>query len=431
MSITNTKSLQEVIAAAVAPRVRQSLQKQAEDQFHPHSETTDEVSPPDHYVTNKFKHRPETFAPAGVSSYGQQQRRDLLDQPNIGPIPDKASSDLPTNLSSKDDIPGNHLYDVLDTMETAAGKVAEPTAQGPAVSDKLSLKESSYTHTQIKEASLHVQQGLQEIQAQGQQIIDLLLSAASTVSGQNTKQASAGNSALFNTVTADAVTESLKLASDDARDSALTSWAEIIDDAIYAAEGTALALKTAADEELQNAEGLSAPDVPPVEDIPIGDVNGEQAMDAMTDPAAQSDIPPEEAEALLQQSLMENGVDPSAALDEGLADESGLSAEEGLPAEEGASPEEAEAFVQALLESGVTPEEIQEAAAELSAEGDQGIDPAEGAAVDEEAVKTGSYKFASFIERRTPKTASQESRSAIVRGAMRELIYGPRFLNFT
>jgi hypothetical protein len=415
MTFSNTKSLSDVIAEVMAPRVKQSLQKQAEDQFHPHSETTSEVNPPDHYVTNKLKHKPDDYASADVSSYGQQQRRDLLDQPNIGPIPDKASSDQPSNLSSKDDIPGNHLYDVLDTMATPTGSKAETAPQGPMPSDKLKLKEASY----------NIQKGIAEIQEQGRVLIDHLLNAVTL-----SKQAS-GNPPAAQETTAEAVAASLKLASDDMRGSASMFWADVIDDALYAAEVIAREVKTAEDELTDGTE-----------QVPTGDVGGAEAMGAMTG----DELPPEEAEAMLQQSLQENGISPEelggapeelGGTPEGGLDDLGAEAGdpaagfEGDPEEGGLGDDpEAEQFVEALLEAGVTPEELQAAMEELNAEGEQGIAPEAGVLADEEAAKMGSYKFASFVPRRAMKTAEQEARSALIRGTMREFVYGPAHRNF-
>jgi hypothetical protein len=84
-----------------------------------------------------------------------------------------------------------------------------------------------------------------------------------------------------------------------------------------------------------------------------------------------------------------------------------------------------------LEQQGFSLDEIIDAAETVLAEQDAGIDPAAGAVADEEAEKTGHYKFASFIGRPRNKTAEQEQRAARARRAMRDQIKGPGVKDFS
>jgi hypothetical protein len=151
-------------------------------------------------------------------------------------------------------------------------------------------------------------------------------------------------------------------------------------------------------------------------------------MAAMSDPAptdggGEPPLSEEEAQALMAQSLQENGVDLGA-----------IGGDPGTPIpDEGAvdfSPEELAMFEQAMQQAGVSPEEVAQAISELEAEQEAGITPEQGMVADEEAAKTGHYKFASFINRPVAKTAEQEQRAAKIRGAIRDFLYGPSTHNF-
>ena len=428
---TSTSALiEKVVGHMIAERTSMAT-KQASQQS-PASVTNMEESDPDQKVTQKLQHTGKDYEKATMTSYGLQQTRDLTAQgPNAGPLPDKASSDQPDDRSSMNDTQSNPLYDVFDSVGEPTQNIDDPGTQGEAVSEKLQLK---------KDAAALLSR-LDDVNKQGQQIIDYMMNL--TV---ERKQAGA-DQALYSQD--ELLTEAAKLASADAETMVKTALLHAVDDAIYAAEGAALEIKRAEAEDQQpgrpaktesrtpikkQATGLEPPPeaMPaaptPGEMPPTGDVGGEQAMDAMSEPAPGAEsgggppISEEEAQALMAESLQENGVDPGAL--EG-GDESGTDG-----AVTDISPEEMAMFEQAMQQAGVTPEEVAEAISELEAEQGAGIAPAEGAVADAEAAKTGHYKFASFINRPTAKTAQQEQRAAMIRGAVRDFVYGPSTRNF-
>lgn len=425
---TSTSQLiEKVVGRMIAERTSMAT-KQASQQS-PASVTNMEESDPDQKVTQKLQHTGKDYEKATMTSFGLQQTRDLTGQgPNTGPLPDKASSDQSDDRSSMNDTKSNPLYDVFDSVGEPTQNIDDPGTQGEAVSDKLQLK---------KDAAALLSR-LDDVNKQGQQIIDYMMNL--TV---ERKQAGADQTLYSQD---ELLTEAAKLASADAETMVKTALLHAVDDAIYAAEGAALEIKRAEAEAQhpgrpvktetlapikKQATGLEPPpEAPPAEMPPTGDVGGEQAMDAMSAPAPGAEpggeppISEEEAQALMAESLQENGVDPGALEGDG----------GGEPGGDGGgidiSPEEMALFEQAMQQAGVTPEEVAEAISELEAEQGAGIGPDEGAVADEEAAKTGHYKFASFINRPAAKTAQQEQRAAMIRGAVRDFVYGPSTRNF-
>ena len=383
------------------------------------------------YVTNRLKHTGEDYAKATVTSYGLQQTRDLLAQgPNIGPLPDKASSDQENDRSSEHDIKNNPLYDVFHTPEEPTEKITDPGTQGDTVSEKLQLKKDA--------AALLTR--LDDVNKQGQQIIDYLMHLT-------VQQKQAGTPAVTppGYTQEELITEAVKLADADAKTQIKTAMLHIIDDALYAAEAAVLEIKQAESEESKKAVSVpnpvSLPGLPKLASggemlkeeppaplpaaPPAAEVGGEQAMGAMTDPTpsegmgGEPSISEEEAQALMAQSLQENGVDPAMLGGESMPDD-------GVEI----SPDEFAAFEAAMQQAGITPEEMDAVIQELQQEEAAGVTPEEGMIADEETAKTGHYKFASFVKRPAGKTAQQEQRAAMIRGAVRDFVYGPSPRNF-
>ena len=68
------------------------------------SVTNTEEHDSEQHVTGKLQHKGEDYEKAEETSYGKQITRDLLGQgPNVGPLPDKASSDQPEERSGSMD----------------------------------------------------------------------------------------------------------------------------------------------------------------------------------------------------------------------------------------------------------------------------------------------------------------------------------------
>ncbi len=419
-STTSTSALiEKVVGRMIAERMDMAGKHASLES--PQSVPNVEESSPEQKVTQKLQHKGEDYEKANETSFGRQITRDLLGQgPNSGPLPDKASSDQPEDRSSENDIKDNPLFDVFHSVGEPTQEIDDPGTQGDPVSEKLQLK---------KDAAAILSR-MDDVNKQGQQIIDYLMALTVERKEANAEQRTYTQDEL--------ITEAAKLATADALTEVKTAMVTLVDDAIYAAEATALAIKNeqntaqqkaASEDETQEPPQAAAGEESPEQPVPpTADVGGEQAMAAMTEPApagepgGEAPISEEEAQALMGQSLQEIGIEPAAA------PEGGEIAPEGESID--ISPEELALFEQAMQQAGVTPEEVAEAIAELEAEQGAGIDPAEGAVADEEAAKTGHYKFASFINRPAAKTAEQEQRAAMIRGAVRDFVFGPSTRNF-
>jgi hypothetical protein len=372
------------------------------------------------YVTQKLQHKGEDFAPAGQTSYGKQQTRDLANQgPNTGPLADKEST-LPQDTDPKHDIPDNPLMDVFDSAGEPDNGLGEPDNQGEPVDEKLQLK---------KEASAMFAR-LDEISALGQQITDYMMTLVAAE-----KNASLADSPVYNS---NAVLNDIKAQQNTpivTENEIKLATADMCENMLYAAEATALALANSIkDKQVKQAEGEQ--EVPPQQEL-----GAEEAMGAMSQPTGletggPDDISEEEANQLMSQSLAANGVSEGDLGGGGLGDiqgELGAGGEAGLGGGEGEidiSPEELALFEQAMQEAGVTPEDVEQAVAEMQAEQGAGVSPEDAAVAEEEALKTGHYKFASLIPQRESKTADQEKRSALIRGMIRDFYYGPAVTNF-
>jgi len=413
---TSTAALLEKVVGRIIEEQTQRMHKSASQQS-PNSVSNVEESSPEQKVTQKLQHKGDDYAKATMTSFGLQQTRDLTGQgPNTGPLPDKASSDQPEDRSSENDTKSNPLYDVFHTPEKPTQEVSDPGTQGDPVSEKLQLKKDA--------AALLTR--MDDVNRQGQEIIDYLMRL--TV---DQKHAGAPAVTPPSYSQEELLTEAAKLATGDAMTQVKTALLHAVDDAIYAAEATALQVKQAEKTAKQDAPIKLPPLSPPAKQAsddkelpPPTEVGGEQAMAAMSDPAPAemgAPISEEEAQALMMQSLQENGIDPGAV-------DGGAGALDTPDID--ISPEEIAMFEQAMQQAGVGPEEVAQAIAELEAEQGAGITPEQGMIADEEAAKTGHYKFASFINRPAAKTAQQEQRAAMIRGAVRDFIYGPSTRNF-
>jgi len=415
---TSTSALIEKVVGRMIAERTQMASKTASQQS-PNSAANVEESSPDQKVTQKLQHKGDEYAKATMTSFGLQQTRDLIGQgPNTGPLPDKASSDQPEDRSSENDTKSNPLYDVFSAPGEPTQEINDPGTQGDAVSEKLQLKKDA--------AALLTR--MDDVNQQGREIIDYLmrLTVEKNANVPAVEPPSYSQDELL--------AEAAKLATADAMTQVKTAMLHAVDDAIYAAETAALEIKRAEQEPLPKeavtdqtppAKQASGEQPPP----PAADVGGAAAMEAMSDPAPSEEggngggelpISEEEAQALMAESLQENGIGPDA-----FAEEPG-----GEPGGIDISPEEIALFEQAMQQAGVSPEEVAQAIAELEAEQGAGITPDQGMIADEEAAKTGHYKFASFINRPSAKTAQQEQRAAMIRGAVRDFIYGPFSRNF-
>ena len=416
---TSTSALIEKVVGRMIAERTQMATKTASQQS-PNSAANVEESSPDQKVTQKLQHKGDEYAKATMTSFGLQQTRDLIGQgPNTGPLPDKASSDQPEDRSSENDTKSNPLYDVFSAPGEPTQEINDPGTQGDAVSEKLQLKKDA--------AALLTR--MDDVNQQGREIIDYLmrLTVEKNADAPAVEPPSYSQDELL--------AEAAKLATADAMTQVKTAMLHAVDDAIYAAETAALEIKRA--EQEPPPKETAADQTPPAkqasgEQLPLpaaADVGGAAAMEAMSDPApSQGDggggerpISEEEAQALMAESLQENGIGPDAFGEEPLGEPEG-----GIDI----SPEEIALFEQAMQQAGVSPEEVAQAIAELEAEQGAGITPDQGMIADEEAAKTGHYKFASFINRPSAKTAQQEQRAAMIRGAVRDFIYGPATRNF-
>jgi hypothetical protein len=402
--------------------VSKQLQKQA-SQLSPNSVTNQENSSSEQYVSKKLQHTGENFAPAGQTSYGLQQTRDLANQgPNTGPLADTIS-DLPQNRDPLHDIPDNPLMTVLESAGEPEQGTKEPEVQGDAASEKLQLK---------KDASVLLQR-FDETAKLGQQLVDHMMSLIATQ-----KTASISNKPVY---TPESVLEETKAqAAEQEIESLKTATVEMVENTIYAAGAVALAIKEKMDAAKQTKQASG--ELPPEEGgvAPQAEVGGDAALAAMQqptgmEPGGSEDISEAEAQALMQQSLAENGAVPEdVAPPEGdlLAAEGGDLGGDlggGDLGGESISPEEMALFQQAMQQAGIGPEEMAQAIAEIQAEQGAGITQEEANLGDDEAAKTGHYKFASVVQRQ-PKAPDQEKRAACVRGVIREFCRGLDITNF-
>jgi hypothetical protein len=435
------------VTDVITNMARSKLQKRA-SQLDPNSVSNMEDSVQGQYVTQKLQHKGENFEPAGQTSYGKQQSRDLTNQgPNTGPLAETQSV-LPQDGNPKNDLPGNELMDVFDSAGEPDKGMGEPENQGEPVDEKLQLK---------KEASA-LNARFDELNALGQQITEYMMSL---VAAEKSAAATPGTP-VYN---AESVLNDIKsqqnvalAAEENIKKAAL----ELSENMIYAAEATALVL-----DERQKQAQVSPPTqqqpsyLPALSWIkraageeqlpPQQDIGAEAAMGAMQQPTGMEtgdpeDISAEEADALMQQSLAANGIEQTDEGSGGLGDINSLPDEEGdieggveggveggLPTEgagDGISPEEMALFQQAMQQAGITEEDIAQAVAEIQAEQGSGISLDDAMAADADTAKTGHYKFASLVPQRQAKTADQEKRSALIRGMIRDFYYGPVTTNF-
>jgi hypothetical protein len=432
------------------PAIQQALagvlaQRKTSSQFSPNSDSNAEKpdsSEPS--VADKLKNKGEGFESAGQSDWGVQSNRLLIENnPNI-PLADKGN-DL-DKTHAEDQIPGQTLDTVMDSAGEPTMKMPDPqsTAGEPEVSEKLKLK---------KDASMILEK-TKELEDLGMRIIDHLteLTVNKSASAPPVTPPAAHNTAAEATALA---------ASDVDMGQVKRAMINLLEDAVYAADVIALDAKQRQNNLLQQSTALgksaALPATPPAaqpsspQEPKAANAIDPAALSAMGDMGGmggmgggmggEPDISEEEANALLAESLSENGVDP-AGLGGGMSPEMGAM---GDPAGEGAeiSPEmlqspEAQAAIAELVAAlqqtgveGISPEDIAAALADVDAIEAAGIDPNAAAIADEEAGKTGHYKFASFIDRPRNKSAEQIQRSAKIRGAVRDFLYGPGTRDFT
>jgi hypothetical protein len=178
---------------------------------------------------------------------------------------------------------------------------------------------------------------------------------------------------------------------------------------------------------------------PPEPSEPAGEGSPEPAVDeSVLEPSADPALEPpadpalggeemggdEETDLALIQALLEQGLSPEEVIQV-------LETEVGADASQAdISPDDSMAIEAALAEAGISPEETEAAMAELQAEESAGVNPEEAMALESEVAKTGSYKYASFIGRPATKTANEERRASVVRKFVREFVYGPQARNF-
>jgi hypothetical protein len=427
--IANTTSTSALVEKVVGRMVRERTQKQA-SQLSPNSVSNQENSSSEQYVTNKLRHTGENYAPAGQTSYGLQQQRDLVNQgPNTGPLADTVN-DLPQNRDPKHDIPDNPIMDCFDSAGEPPEGTKEPDSQGDPVSEKLQLK---------KDASALLAR-LDETSKLGQQITDRLMSLiVAQKTGSIAEQPVYTPESVLNEIQnknaaanpqqpVNPQQQPVNQQAAEERQILKEAATELAENVIHAANLTAAAIKAAA---AGPGEGEEIPGDAAMQ-APLG-----AGADAGAGVPAEGEIPPEAAQALMGESLQENGVLPgdfggglpAEGGAEGAAEGGVEGGVEGGGDETTISPEEMALFQEAMAQSGISPEEINQAIAEIQAEEGAGISPADAGLADEEALKTGHYKFASLTNRQA-KTAEQEKRAATIRGVVREFCRGVDTANF-
>jgi hypothetical protein len=437
--LAHTTSTSQLIEQVVAKYMQKEQQKIA-------AASNMENAQQGQYVTNKLRHTGDGYTDTSATSYILQQRRDLISQPNQGPLVEKPSSDLPNNLDSLGNDIHEPLYETLDPGPEPTGNgTSEQPPQGPDASEKLQLK---------KDAAA-VLYSLDQVREQGQKIIDYMMAAT------------IGKTGSYNITNNEVINQTALAATQDGNSGAVKSaMLSLVDDAIYAAEGTAVKIADALAGEQLAQESFAPEALLPEEsdypaEAPIQSIETEGGSEiteadvaAFEQALEDAGVTPEEVEAVLsgvdvdptsdpsmagsaeiseddlaefEQAMAEAGVTPDE-VEEALAEIDGAGGGEVPPIED--ADAEADAFTDELAQAGISPEETQEAFSDVAQEEALGIPPEAAAAADEEAAKTGHYKFASFINRPNSKTAQQEQRAAIIRTAVRDFIYGPQTSNF-
>ena len=384
-------------------QVSYSLAKRAQmaSQFSPDSaDNGEKPGPTEPKVDPKLQHTGEDYEQAGISEFGLQAQQDLIRNQVDMPIPDKGAA--PDTRNALDITSADGVQDGITSAGDPTMEITDPQnhAAEPSVDETLQLKKDAA-------AILRAHDDLVEM---GQKILESLM--VRTVQ----KTSSASQTPIY--------TQEQMLAESVGTPSAAeikSAMLPMVEKALYAAELVAVDIKGYGNEKQAD---FSPETVDPA------------AAEAMQAPLGQ-EMPPDEAERLLEQSLVENGVDPST-LGETSSESLPLGAvvPDGPPTDmEGSDgavsdEEEIEQIISLCEELGVQPEEVIEAMEDLAAEENAGITPEMGAVADEEAEKTGHYKFASFIGRARSMTSDQEKRAASVRRMLRDHVYGPSKKDF-
>jgi hypothetical protein len=404
-------------------------------------------------ASNTLQNKPNNVSRAGYGEFGQQMLSAVTS------IDGGFGTGAVSRASDDADRPGT-----FDTRDAFSGRPGMPSARPDYsrseqnVSEKFKLK---------KEAS-ELMAKCAELQNQGNAIVQLLLESA-----MQEKTAAAQGTFTAEQIANDA--RSIAGATVD-REQVKTALKELADNAIYAAETTALYLKEAEDELPDEEEANAAiqrsiaaneeggdDELPPEILQELSTLN--DAMDAELSEAVQSgELTPEEAELEKEEIIgeiideLQSGGEQDEAL-EGMDEEidqlqAAVESELAEQVQSGElTPEEAElekeevlSEIAAELESGVIDDEIggEERLDELFdaygatddeksdvlntivAENEAGIPPEQIAAAEDETQKTGHYKFASFIGRPALKTADEERRASKIRCAVRDHVRGAR-----
>jgi len=413
----------------------QTIQRKQASQFSPDSDDNAETTGGDEpKVDPKLQNTGEGYEQAGISDFGMEAQQDLIRNQKDTAIPDRGAE--PDTSNALEITVAEGVQDAFQSGGEPETTVTDPqdAASEPDVDEKLKIE---------KEAA-SLMQRFAELETLGQTIVDEMYKAAAASKAAPVPSADMGEAHK-----AAAASKAAPVPSADpvpAKQAPLFTQAQLL-----AAAAKMAAADSVSSDQLVRKETLSFVDralyTADAVAYDLAQSRQKQASDDVIDPEAaaamQAPAPmggegeptPEEAQMLLDQSLAANGVDAGAiapADDAALPPEGDVAAPEGGmdPAAEEQVMEMIAMIVETMEEQGVPQEETIAALEEIAAEQQMGVDQATGAIADEEAAKTGHYKFASFIKRPTQKTADQEKRAARVRGYMRDLVYGPGTDNF-
>ena len=419
---------------------REQMQKlAAATQFSPNSESNAEKPGSEEpAVDAKLKNKGEGYANVGQSEFGVTSNRLLIENNPSVPLADKGNTLDETHAETQ--IPGQTLDTVLDSAGDPTMSLPDPQSDSsePEVSEKLKLQKDA-------EAIL---EKMKELAALEVKLADYIVHLA--VGNKESAPMPSAPAAAAATAETTAKEASNLAAEEIGMPQIKAAMTDMIDSAFYAANVIALDRKQRKEAEAKagntpaaaantnSSQPLTLPNVTPPKVAalpPGGEAVDPSALAAMTDMGGGTE------EDLMAASLEENGVDPAMWAELEAMGGGGEPEMEGDPSMEGGlgglppellqDPEVQEALgdlMEALAQvgvSGVSFDELGEAQADLSALDGAGVAPEEAVVADEEAVKTGHFKFASFINRPSNKTAEEVQRAAKIRMAVRDYTGGP------
>jgi len=349
-------------------------------------------SPPRHVANQETKqkeqqatnpnlhHTGEGYGQISTGPFDAEQAHDYADQGVLtGPRVNITDVPVPTDTATV--ATGEHIYTSTESMGTPTKEVHDVEAGQHHVNPNLTLKKSA-------EYILSRQAEVAEL---GNQLLNAIQSLAA---GGLNKSAGLTED--------DILRQSQQQALDDEKyaEVVVTSVADLVDNAFTAAEVTYAALQKQAEMDEQGG----------YDDVEVDPNAVEEMNNAEPGVEGEPEISEEEAQALLNESLSEAGVDPS---------------EVGGDEDEGGDEEALQEILAIAEQEGISADEVVAALEELAAEEEAGATPDEMAAVAEDSAKTGSYKFASVIDRPYQLTPEQEKRAGYVKRMLIDIARGP------